>query len=896
MKQEPKKIIIIDGSSYFFRAYYAIQRLSTSKGFPTNAIYGFINMLLKVLEVEKPEYLVIAFDTPKPSFRKELYEEYKANREAPPDDLIVQIPHILRVVDAFGVKRLQLEGFEADDIIGTLAVKAKQEGFLVDIITGDKDLMQLVDDKVTLYDTMKDRRFDPKGVFEKMQVHPEQIIDFLALMGDASDNIPGVSGIGEKTAAELLKEFKSLDGIYENLDKIKQEKRRETLKKEKKTAYLSQKLASVHLEVPVKMDWKEIAYNGPKLPELKSFFEEMEFQNLMKRFDFKVEEDTGFKKGKYKTILEESDLKDMVKRLSGCTTLAVDTETTSLSIQEAELVGVSLSGYVGEAFYIPVNHVDPMTKKRLPEQIKENLIREELKKILEDEEIEKIGQNLKYDLQILKNWGVDLKGIKGDTLLESYLLDPDQKHNLDALAFRYLKHQNITYEEVTGKGKSQILFSEVPIDKATDYAAEDADVTFRINQELYPQIKKAELLKLYETIEVPLVSVLGRMEYHGILMDKKRLTSLEKSLTEELGEVEDKIFKLGGGTFNINSPKQLSTILFEKLKLPVVRKTKTGFSTDEAVLETLSKDHEICQWIIKYRELGKLKSTYVEGLLTQIHPKTHRVHTNYNQTVTATGRLSSSNPNLQNIPTETDPKYDIRQAFVVDKGCEMLAADYSQVELRLLADMSGDEELIRAFKNDEDVHEYTGRLIFDVKKVTPEQRKVAKTINFGVVYGQTPYGLSQMLKISPGEAKAFIDTYFKRYKGVRKYLDGIKEEAHRTGVVRTKFGRRRFFPEINSSNRMKQEMEERAAINTPLQGTAADMIKSAMVNLDRRLKKEKLAARMILQVHDELVLEVPTSEKAKVEKAVREEMEGALELKIPLKVDIGWGENWRECS
>lgn len=893
---DQKKIIIIDGSSYFFRAYYAIQRLSTSKGFPTNAIYGFINMLMRTLEVEKPEYLLIAFDTPKPTFRKELYKEYKANREAPPDDLVVQIPHILRAVDAFGVKRLQLEGFEADDIIGTLTERAKKDGFHVDIITGDKDLMQLVDDKVTIYDSMKDRRYDAKGVFEKMLVHPNQIVDFLALMGDSSDNIPGVTGVGEKTAQELLREYKSLDGIYENLDKIKQEKRRETLRNEKPTAYLSQKLACVDCNVPVKTKWEEFEYKGPHLDALKEFFEEMEFQNLIKKFNFKTDEEKSFKGGKYETVSDEKKLKEVVKRLSGCSVLSVDTETTSLSIQEATLVGLSLSGYAGEAYYIPVNHIDCETKERLSTQMDEEKIRELVRPLLEDADIEKVGQNLKYDIQILRKWGVRLQGVKGDTLLESYLLDPNQKHSLDAMAFRYLKHQNISYEDVTGKGKTQINFSEVTIEKATEYSGEDSDVALRLHQLLLPQIKEAALNNLYDTIEVPLVEVLADMEFTGVAIDKERLLDLDKSLTQELGEVEEKIFKLAGGPFNVNSPKQLSDVLFTKLKLPTVKKTKTGFSTDESVLEALSKDHEICQFIRKYRELGKLKSTYVEGLLAQLDPKTNRVHTSYNQTVAATGRLSSSNPNLQNIPTEEDPKYDIRTAFVVEEGNEMLAADYSQVELRLLADMSEDEELLRAFNNDEDVHEYTGRLIFDTKKVTPEQRRIAKTINFGVVYGQTPFGLSQLLKIHPSEAKAFIDTYFKRYKGVRKFMDGIKEEAHKTGVVKTRLGRRRFLPEINSSNRMKQEMEERAAINTPLQGTAADMIKIAMVNLHQRLNKEKLKTRMIMQVHDELVFEVPKAEKQKVEKMVREEMEAALSLKIPLKVDMAWGKNWRECS
>lgn len=901
MSEVSDKIIIIDGSSYFFRAYYAIQRLSTSKGFPTNAIYGFVSMLMKVLDVEKPKKLAIAFDTPKPTFRKELYTEYKANREAPPDDLVKQIPHIFRAVDAFGVKRLEKPGYEADDIIGTLTKKALQEGYAVDIITGDKDLMQLVQDRVTLYDSMRDKRYDRRAVFEKMAVYPEQIVDFLALMGDSSDNIPGVSGVGEKTAADLLTQFGSLDGIYKNLDQIKQEKRRETLKNEKDLAYLSQKLATVHCDVPVKMEWSEMDYRGPHLDLLQDFFQEMEFQGLLKKFNLKVEEKKEAPgqtkvKTKYETVDTEKKLKDLVKRLLGCTTIAIDTETTSLNIHDAKLVGVSLSGYAGESYYIPVGHIEPVTHALLPGQIEEDVVRSELKKILEDSEIEKVGQNLKYDLQILKRWGIQVEGVGADTLIESYLINPDERHNLDALSFRYLSHQTITYEEVTGKGKSQILFSEVPIDKATQYSAEDADMAFRLHQKLLPMVKENKLFDLYRKIEMPLVEVLADMEYRGVKVDKERLQTMEKSLTQELSEVEDTIFKLAGETFNINSPKQLSHILFEKLKLPTVRKTKTGFSTDESVLRELSQDHAVCQWIVKYRELGKLRSTYVEGLLSQIHPETGRVHTNYNQTVTSTGRLSSSNPNLQNIPTEQDPKYDIRCAFIVPEGNVMLAADYSQVELRLLADMSGDPELLRAFRNDEDVHDYTGKLIFGTKEISSEQRKVAKTINFGVVYGQTPFGLSQTLGIPPSEAKEFIDTYFRRYKGVRTFMEDIVKAAERLGYVTTRLGRRRYIPEINASNRMRKEMAVRAAINAPLQGTAADMIKIAMVSLHHRLLQEKKASRMIMQVHDELVLEVKKAELDSVTVLVREEMENALKLQIPLKVDIGVGKNWRECS
>jgi len=889
------KLIIIDGSSYFFRAFFAIQHLSNSKGFPTNAIYGFTNMLLKVLDVEKPDHLVIAFDTPKPSFRKKLYPEYKANRESPPEDLVKQIPEIMKVVDAFRIKRMQLEGAEADDVIATLTERAVKAGYEVDIITGDKDLMQLVTDKVTLYDTMKDKRVNPDGVVEKFGVKPDQVVDFLALMGDASDNIPGVTGIGEKTAAQLITEFGSLEKLFENLDKIKQEKRRETLKAEKKIAFLSQELARVKRDLEIDWSWDECRYRGPDLDKLQQLFEEFEFSQLMRRFNFQKHE-SGFENTKYVTITDLETLKKVCDQIRKADILSIDTETTSLSIHSAELVGISLCMKAGEAFYIPIGHTNPESHEPLEGQLSSEVVRKYLKPLLEHSEIPKVGQNLKYDFQILLNWGVHLEGIVADTLLESYLINPEEPHGLDALSLKYLGHQTITYEEVTGKGKSQISFSEVPIEKATKYSGEDSDVAYRLHEKLLTEVDKMGGRELFDEIEVPLVPVLAQMEYSGVKVDQKKLEKMEENLSEDQSTVEDKVFELAGEAFNIGSPKQLSRILFEKLKLPIIRKTKTGISTDESVLVELSERHAICEWILKYRELSKLKSTYVEGLIQQIHPKTGRVHTSFNQTITATGRLSSSNPNLQNIPTTDDPRYDIRSVFVAEEGTELFSGDYSQVELRLLADMSQDAELLRAFENDEDVHSYTGRLIFGVKEVTNEQRKIAKTINFGVVYGQTPYGLSQTLKISPSEAKDFIDKYFHRYSGVKEYLQTLIQRAHRDGFVTTQLGRRRYLPEINSANRMRREMAERAAINSPIQGSAADMIKTAMVRIHKRLIDEQLKTKMILQVHDELVFEVPKAEKQQAEKLILSEMESAMKLRIPLKVDAAWGKTWRDCS
>jgi len=894
---DSEKIIIIDGSSYIFRAYYAIQRLSNSKGFPTNAIYGFIQMLMKVLEVEKPSKLLIAFDTGKPTFRKERYAEYKANRQTPPDDLKVQFEPIQRAVDCFGVNRLHADGFEADDVIATVARKAAKEGYRVEIITGDKDLMQLVNEQITLYDTMKEKRYDREGVKEKMAVTPEQVVDLLALMGDSSDNIPGVNGIGEKTAAELIQRFGSLDGVYERIEEITQPKRRETLKNEKDVAYLSKELATVKDDVPLKFTWADLDYKGPRLAELRQLFEEYEFQNLIKRFDFKTNDSptSTFKPGKYTCVGDEETLKAVVKSLENVKMLSVDTETTSLQAQRAGLVGVSLSGVEGEAYYFPVGHHAPGDPTNLVlGQLSPDVLRQHLKPLLENPAIPKVGQNLKYDLQILRRFGIELQGIVSDTLIASYLLDPEQPHNLDSLAFRFLGHQNITYEDVTGTGRNQINFAEVTIEKATQYAAEDADVTLRLYYKLTPLLKEAGMEKLFHDVELPLAKILAEMEYCGVLVDAERLKRISAELAGEMAQTEQKIFALAGEPLNINSPKQLSKILFEKLKLPVVRKTKTGFSTDESVLTELAKQHEICQWIVKFRELAKLRSTYAEGLLAQINEETQRVHTHYNQTVAATGRLSSSDPNLQNIPIGNETRYDIRSVFVAKEGCEFLSADYSQVELRILAAMAGDPELRRAFEANEDIHEFTAKLIFNVDKVTPDQRRTAKTINFGVTYGQTAYGLSQMLKISPGEAKHFIDTYFQRYHKVKKFYESLIEGARERGYVTTYLGRRRYIPEINSSNRMRREMAERAAINAPVQGSAADLIKVAMVRLDKALQGMK--TRMILQVHDELVLEVPTEEKAQAEKILVEAMEDALPLGIPIKVAVGWGKNWKDTD
>ncbi len=886
-----ERIILIDGSGYIFRAFYAIQRLSTKKGFPTNAIYGFLTMLIKVLENEKPTKLLIAFDTGKPTKRKERYAEYKANRVAPPPDLEVQFPIIPRAVDCMNVYRLDREGWEADDILGTVAKKAVAAGYTVEIITGDKDLMQLVSPGITLYDPMKDKKIDREQVIEKFGVTPEQVIDLLALMGDSSDNIPGVTGVGEKTATQLIQEFGSLKSLYAKLDKLPPGKRKDTLEKEKEIAFLSQELATIDCDMPLKLDWDDFNYNGPNLDLLKGFCEEFEFHHLMKKFQLETKGST-VDRSHYKIICNEKELAAVVKELKAKPFIAVDTETTSLAIHTAELVGVSLCGEAGKGYYVPIGHhmLGDATQKEKG-QIDPEVTRRYLKDLLEDQKVAKIGQNIKFDFQILKNFGVEITNITDDTMLASYVIDPEQPHGLDSLAFRYLNHQNITYEELCGKGKSQISFAEVAIEKAGIYAAEDADVTFRLNMLLSKEIKEKNLTQLYTEIEVPLLSVLADMEFTGVLVDKNKLEELSKKLLKQISEKETKIHELAGEAFNIQSPKQLSKILFEKLKLPVIRKTKTGYSTDESVLTELADKSEIGKWIIDYRELCKLKSTYVDGLLEQIHPKTGRVHTRFNQTITATGRLSSSDPNLQNIPDQSE----IRSVFIAKPGCQLISADYSQIELRLLAELSQDPTLIKAFDGGTDIHAFTAKQIFNVKEVTNDQRKIAKTINFGVIYGQTAYGLSQLLKISPGEAKKFIDTYFERYAKVKGYFEKVIEGARKNGYVTTLIGRRRYLPEINSEQKMRREFAERAAMNAPLQGTAADMIKIAMIQIYRRLADEKLKSKLILQVHDELVIESPEAEVERATRILKEEMEGAMELKVPIRVDIGHGTDWSLC-
>ncbi len=859
-----KKFILIDGSSYIFRAFFAIQGLRTSSGLPTNAVYGFINMLMKVLYSRKPDLIAIVFDTPAPSFREEIYPEYKKNREHPPEELIIQIPYIHRVLDGFKIKKLLKDGIEADDIIATVSTIAAEKNFFVEIISGDKDLMQLVSENIVLYDPMKDILYDEKNVFNKFEVLPSQIVDFLALMGDSSDNIPGVSGIGKKTAALLLKKFRNLDNIYNSIDEIKEIKRKEALLREKKNAYLSRKLVKLKKDVQINFEFSEFEVSSPDIEKLGELFKKLEFHNLIKKFE--LTKQTQFE-SKIKTEIVNSE-----KKLRLTLDLLEKSELVFIhhTFEYLNGFGITFCGNENLAYHVPLS-------ANWNNQLDKTLYI--LRPFLGHPNIFKVVHDSKSFFKTMKKFGITVSGIIFDTHIASYLLNPDDQHDLPQIVSKYLSEQ------------IEIAKDDISLEKLSSFSGECSSLIKRLYSVLNEKMKELGLMELFSGVELPLSSILASMEEYGVLVDDEKLTLMSKELRADLLAKEDEIFRIAGEKFNINSPKQLSQILFNKLGLPIIKKTKTGASTDESVLMKLSS-HPICSLILEYRGLEKLRSTYVDGLLPQINPATKRIHTTFNQTVTATGRLSSSNPNLQNIPVSYKTKYDIRSIFTVPDGFLFCSADYSQVELRLLADMSADSELIRAFLNNEDVHSSTARLIFDKKDITPEERAIAKTINFGVMYGQTAFGLSEMLGISRAEAKKFIDMYFKLYSGVTKFFNELIKSARNLGFAKTKLGRIRFVNDINSKNKTLRELAERIAINTPIQGSAADMIKVAMVNISRKLLEGNFKTKLVLQVHDELVFEVPIEEKPKVENLVKEEMESAFKLKVPLRVDIKWGKNW----
>jgi DNA polymerase-1 len=886
---EKPTLYLIDGSSYIYRAYYAIRHLSSPKGFPTNALYGFTQMLLKVLKDRNPDHLAVVFDVGRRTFRTELYPEYKANRAAMPEDLVPQIGPIKEMVRAFNIPVLEKEGFEADDIIGSIARQCEAKGMKVIVVTGDKDLMQIVTDQVTLLDTMKDKTTGIPEVLERFGVEPRLVVDILGLAGDSSDNIPGVPGIGEKTALKLIQEFGSLDILLERTGEVKG-KNGERLREFGDQARLSRTLATIVRDTPVDYRYEDLAVSPPDTKRLAELFREYGFTTLMRELTSEASLSTD----NYHTELSEHDFSELLRALRETPAFSVDLETTSLNPLEAEIVGLSFSWREHEAFYIPVGHRYPGA----PVQLSREHVLRELAPLLIDPQRLKIGQNIKYDYQVLRRYGIEMQGIRFDTMLASYLLNPVRSsHGLDSLAIEFLDHKMISYAEVAGKGKDQICFSRVPIERASVYSCEDADATFLLYRLFSPGIAEAGMEALYYDLEMPLVPIIAEMELHGVMLDLPMLRELSESFGVQLSGLEREIFGCAGCEFNINSPKQLGEVLFDRLKLPAGKKTKTGWSTDMDVLDKLSREHEIAALILRYRSVSKLKSTYTDALPRLVDPATGRVHTSYNQAVTNTGRLSSSEPNLQNIPIRTEEGRQIRRAFIAGEGALILSADYSQIELRVLAHLSGDRVFCDAFARDEDIHTRTASEVFDLMPglVTPEMRRQAKTINFGVIYGQGAFSLARELGVSTKVAKDFIDSYFERHSGAREFLDSCVRNAERDGFVTTILGRRLPIPDISSSNGNIRAFAQRNAINYPIQGSAADIIKQAMVRVHERMKKEGLRSRLIMQVHDELVFEVPEEERQRMEMLVCREMEHAVTLQVPLKVEISVGRNWSEA-
>ncbi|MBC8016933.1 MAG: DNA polymerase I [Verrucomicrobia bacterium] len=911
-------LYLVDGSSYIYRAYYAIRHLSSPSGHPTNAIYGFIQMLLKLLKDHQPRHVAVVFDAGRITFRTEMYPEYKANRAAMPDDLRAQVGPIREVVRAFNIPALELAGYEADDIIGALAARHSAAGGRVVVVTGDKDLMQIVNERVTLLDTMKDKASGIAEVFERFGVAPELVPDILGLAGDSSDNIPGVPGIGEKTATKLIQEFGSLEQLLERAAEVKG-KNGEKLREFREQALLSRRLATIELNVPLEVTAEELLASEPDTPVLNAFFKKYGFNTLIKELTGKATLSTD----KYLTITTMEQLETLASELERAGEFAFDLETTSLDPHLAAIVGLSFSFREHEAFYVPVGHVtsagatqSPSEQGHLfsspaavkssgetifqPNQLPISTVLERLRPLLENPALRKVGQNIKFDMQILATHGIHLAGVWFDTMLASYCLNPARNgHGLDSLALDLLGHKMISYSEVTGSGKDQKNFSQVEIGAASRYACEDADATWLLRQKLEPPLTEMGMDSLFHNIEMPLVSILAGMEHHGVLLDIQLLAGLSTNFSARLSELEGSIFQLAKGPFNLNSPKQMGEVLFERMGLQSGKRTrgKTSLSTDNEVLTALAEEHEIVRLILDYRGVSKLKSTYSDALPRLVNPRTGRVHTSYNQTVTSTGRLSSSDPNLQNIPIRSDEGRLIRHAFIAPPGHVILSADYSQIELRVLAHLSGDQVFCHAFAHDEDIHTRTAAEVFGLfpEMVTPEMRRQAKTINFGIIYGQGAFSLAKQLGTARKTAEDFINAYKVRHSGAITFLDSCISQAETHGFVTTILGRRLPIPDIRSSNGNVLAFARRNAINYPIQGSAADIIKSAMIRVDTRIHAEGCKSRLIMQVHDELVFEVPEEELIRMELLVEEEMSRAVEMKVPLKVDISYGANWSEA-
>lgn len=890
-----KKLILIDGSYYLFRAYHVpqLQRLENAEGEPTGAIFGVINMIKKILNEEQPDYFAIVFDAKGKTFRNDLYPEYKANRPPMPEDLVCQIEPLHKIIEAIGIPKLMIEGVEADDVIATLAVQAEAHNIQTLISTGDKDLAQLVNDNVTLINTMQNTIMDRDGVIAKFGIGPELILDYLTLIGDTSDNVPGIPKVGPKTAVKWLTEYKTLDGIIENADAIKG-KVGESLRDNLPNIPLSKELITLKYDVELDLSPEDLVVGKPDNSILKEQYQRWEFRNWLEELsDEMVNEPKKIAPTDYQIVFDKSVFLSWVDKLKSAELFAFDTETTSLNYMEANIVGVSFSTEINSSAYVPLAH----DYAGAPDQLDKEFVLNTLKPLLEDPNIKKLGQNLKYDAHVLANEGIHLKGIAQDTMLESYVFDSTAtRHDMDSLATKYLQHETIHYEDIAGKGAKQLTFNQIDIELAGPYAAEDADITLKLHQTLSANLGKDALLNnVYENIELPLISVLKTMERNGVAVDSTMLLQQSHELDESMNEIERKAHDIAGSSFNISSPKQIQEILYDKMELPVLAKTPKGQpSTAESVLQELATDYELPKLILDYRSLNKLKSTYTDKLPEQVNINTGRIHTSYHQAVAATGRLSSSDPNLQNIPIRTKEGRRIREAFIAQTDHVLVAADYSQIELRIMAHLSEDERLLYAFKHNEDIHKLTAAEIFgvDLSDVSSEQRRSAKAINFGLIYGMSAFGLSKQLNITRAEAKAYVDTYFERYPGVKNYMDSIREKAKEQGYVETVFHRRLYLPEINAKNAMRRQYAERTAINAPMQGTAADIIKLAMINCHDWISVKQLKTKMIMQVHDELVFEVPNDELEEVKSNIDQIMVNAAELSIPLVVDVGIGPNW----
>jgi DNA polymerase-1 len=918
---EKTPIILVDGSSYLYRAFHALPPLINSKGQPTGAVKGVINMMRRLQKDFPSSTLVVVFDAKGKTFRDEMYSDYKANRPPMPDDLRLQIEPIHQIIQAMGLPMLVIGGVEADDVIGTLAVQASSIQQPVVVSTGDKDIAQLVDQNISLVNTMTDTNLDREGVIEKFGIPPELIIDYLALLGDKSDNIPGVPGVGEKTALGLLQGIGGLEEIYDRLDEVATLDFRGAktmapkLAEHKDLAYLSYRLATIKTDVEMPVLITELKNQAPDQNRLSELFTEMEFKAWVAELSGSGENVTsGDEKANskpslaiatpsnlevvrdYQTVTTDADFQRWITKVKGAKLIAVDTETTSLDYMVADLVGISIAVAVGEAAYIPFGH----DYLGVPQQLPRSTVLETLKPLLEDPDIKKIGQNLKYDMSVLAQHGIDLKGIEFDTMLESYVLDSvATRHDMDSLAEKYLNEKTTKFTDIAGKGVGQLTFNQIAIEQAGPYAAEDADITLRLHNALWPQIAaEPTLTQVVKNIELPLVPVLSKIERTGALVDDTLLFKQSQELAARIFELERDAWDLAGQEFNLASPKQLGEILFTKLEIPVVKKTATGApSTKEEVLQELALDYPLPKILLEHRGLAKLKSTYTDKLPTMINTNTGRIHTSYHQAGTATGRLSSSDPNLQNIPVRNAEGRRVRQAFVATSGSKIVAADYSQIELRIMAHLSEDSNLLSAFSAGQDIHRATAAEVFSLHpdNVTSDQRRSAKAINFGLIYGMSAFGLAKQLNIGRKQAAEYIDTYFERYPGVLNYMNRVRSAAAETGYVETDFGRRLYLPEINSRNGMRRQAAERTAINAPMQGTAADIIKLAMISVDRWLEKQELSSVIIMQVHDELVLEVPETELQTVSQGLVYHMETAAILKVPLVVDVGVGDNWDEA-